>query len=171
MMPTIFIVEDERILRVTLADDLRDAGYKVFEFADAVAALTLLKEHEVDIIISDIKMPRMDGLDFLKKVKEINPDIYVVMMTAFATVETAVTAIKSGAYDFLTKPFSKDMALLIVQRILELKSVKTDNVILRSQLFEKYDFSSFVGGHSETASLFELIKTVSNSNCFIVIIC
>lgn len=166
---TIFVVEDERILRVTLADDLRDAGYKVFEFADAVAALTQLQTQEVDIIISDIKMPRMDGLDFLQKVRTFNPEISVVMMTAFATVETAVQAMKAGAYDFLTKPFSNDQALLVVQRIAELKAVKKDNKILRSQLAAQYDFSSFVGAQNETESLFELIKIVACTNTTVLI--
>jgi len=168
-MPTVFVVEDERILRVTIADDLRDAGYKVFEFADAVAALTLLQNQEADIIISDIKMPRMDGLDFLKRVKEINPDIYVVMMTAFATVETAVQAIKLGAYDFLTKPFPKEQPLLIIRRILELKTVKADNIILRTQLIGEYDFSSFIGDETETKSLFGNVKIVSNSQTTVLI--
>ncbi|MBI4930760.1 MAG: sigma-54-dependent Fis family transcriptional regulator [Bacteroidetes bacterium] len=168
-MPTVFVVEDERILRVTIADDLRDAGYKVFEFADAVAALTLLQNQEADIIISDIKMPRMDGLDFLKRVKEINPDIYVVMMTAFATVETAVQAIKLGAYDFLTKPFPKEQPLLIIQRIQELKTIKADNKILRTQLIGEYDFSSFIGDETETKSLFGNVKIVSNSQTTVLI--
>ena len=100
-MLKIFVVDDERIVRVTTADDLRDAGYAVREFASGQAAIQYLSdtEEEVDIIITDLKMPNMDGLEFLVKAKDLRPNTFVLLMTAFATVDTAVEAMKLGAYD------------------------------------------------------------------------
>lgn len=168
-MPVIFVVEDQRILRVTLADDLRDAGYIVFEFADAVSALSQIKEHEVDIVISDIRMPGLDGLEFLKKVKEINHEIFVIVMTAHATVETAVNAIRLGAYDFLIKPFSNDHVLLTLNRIIEIKTIKNDNKYLRSQLIKDYNVTSFIGSKDEKNTLSDLLGTISNSDATVLI--
>lgn len=168
-MPVIFVVEDQRILRVTLADDLRDAGYSVFEFADATSALSQIKEHDVDIVISDIRMPGLDGLEFLKKVKEINSEVYVIVMTAYATVDTAVDAIRLGAYDFLIKPFSNDHVLLTIGKIIELKAIKNDNNYLRSKLIKNYDISAFVGSQEEKKILSETLNIISNSNASILI--
>ena len=113
----IMVVDDERILRITIADDLRDAGYKVLECASAMAALVSLKEFEPDIVITDIKMPEMTGVELLEKIKKLNPEIAVIIMTAHASIETAVKTMKMGAYDYLVKPFLKDEILFLIERI------------------------------------------------------
>ncbi|MCP4552009.1 MAG: response regulator, partial [Bacteroidetes bacterium] len=87
---SIWVVDDERIVRVTLADDLRDAGYNVKEFADASSAVTLLSSETPDLIITDLKMPGIDGIELLKEVKKLYPEIAVLLMTAYGTVENAV---------------------------------------------------------------------------------
>ncbi|MHB1106773.1 MAG: response regulator [Lutibacter sp.] len=100
----IMVVDDERIIRVTTADDLRDAGYIVMECANAQAALLGLKDFKPNIVISDIKMPGMSGVELLDKIKNFNPEISVIIMTAHGSIETAVQTLKMGAYDYLQIP-------------------------------------------------------------------
>lgn len=170
-MLKIFVVDDERIVRVTTADDLRDQGYTVREFASAQAALQHLSETKevVDLIITDLNMPEMNGLEFLSRVKHLNQDIFVLLMTAFATVDTAVEAMKLGAYDYISKPFNIDELLLSVDRIKELKEVKAENVQLRSQVLKKFDTSTFIGQGSETKKVFELVEIIANKSTTVLI--
>ncbi len=165
----VFIVDDERILRVSMADDLRERGYKVFEFANAGSTLGQILVQEVDVIFTDIKMPQMDGIEFLAKVKEIHPEITVVIMTAYGSIETAVKAIKLGAYDYITKPFQSDEIFLMLERIKELRDVQKDNKQLRAQIQSKYDFSSFIGNSNEMKEVFNLVKAVANTSTTILI--
>lgn len=165
----VFVVDDERIVRVSMADELRDAGCLVFEFASALAALKNLREHEIDVVFTDMKMPQMDGIEFLLKIKEFDPNITVVVMTSYATYPLAVEVIKKGAYDFITKPFQMDLVLLMLERIKEFRAVRKDNIILRSQVQSKFDFSSFVGSSEETNKIFELIKIISDSKTTVLI--
>ena len=165
----IFIVDDERILRVTIADGLRDEGYTVFEFSGASGALQRLLEDKPDVVITDMRMPGMDGLELLERIMQLSPQTVVVLMTAYASVSTAVKALKSGAYDYLTKPFQIEELLAILERICELKKVKSENKRLRSQFEQKFDFSSFVGNPEENASLFELIRIAADSDSNVLI--
>ena len=165
----IFVVDDERIIRVTLADDLKDAGYQVIEFSNAGAALGHLREVEPNIIITDLKMPGMTGIEFLKKIKAYNPQIHVVLMTAFSTVNTAVEAMKLGAYDYIRKPFENEKMLITVKRIEELIKVKSENKFLRAEVQPKYGLSSFVGSTPAVKEMFELIKIVADKDTSILI--
>lgn len=171
-MLKIFVVDDERIVRVTIADDLKDAGYKVREFSSATSALQHLREvdSEVDVIITDLKMPEMDGLEFLKKLKQINPEIYVLVMTAHGSIQTAVEAMKLGAYDYLLKPFNIDELLLIVNRIKEHREIKAENKQLRVQVRKQFDLASFVGMNSAVSNVFELVKIIADKNTTVLIV-
>lgn len=168
---TIYVVDDERIVRVSVADDLRDKGHIVYEFSEAVTALSKIskKKHEVDIVITDLKMPQMDGIEFLSKIKKINPEITVIVMTAYGTVETAVKAIKSGAYDYITKPFQTEEILLMLDRINEMRAIKKRNIHLLSQIRSKYDFSSFVGKSKVLDEMFDLVKIAADSSSNVLI--
>ena len=112
----VFVVDDERIIRVTLVDELRDAGYTVYEFSSANAAMAQLSELEPEIVITDLSMPGMDGIEFLKRIKSFNSEIQVIIITAYSTVSTAVNAMKLGAYDYVTKPFESDDIILTVAK-------------------------------------------------------
>lgn len=171
-MLKIFIVDDERIVRVTTADDLRDAGHNVMEFSSAQAALQHLSEtdSEVDIILTDLKMPNMDGLEFLARVKKINPDIVVLLMTAHATVQTAVEAMKLGAYDYISKPFNIEELLLTIERIKEVREVKAENKQLRFQVRKQFDLSSFIGQSDATNKVFDLVKIIAQKNTTVLIV-
>ncbi|OFX62288.1 MAG: sigma-54-dependent Fis family transcriptional regulator [Bacteroidetes bacterium GWA2_30_7] len=166
----ILIVDDERIIRVTLADDLKDNGYSVFEFSEPRTALLHIRDNDVDVVITDLKMPNMDGISFLKEIKKIKEEIFVVIMTAFASYPTAVEAIKLGAYDFVTKPFDSEKILLIIERIKEVKLLKTENKSLRTQIQQIYDFSSFVGNSPEIKEVFNLVELVANSTSTVLIV-
>ncbi|MDX9770386.1 MAG: sigma-54 dependent transcriptional regulator [Tenuifilaceae bacterium] len=170
-MLKIFVVDDERIVRVTTADDLRDAGYAVREFASGQAAIQYISDtdEEVDLIITDLKMPHMDGLEFLAKAKQLRPNTFVLLMTAFATVDTAVQAMKLGAYDYISKPFNIEELLLSIERIKEVKEVKDENRQLRTQVQKKFDTKNFVGNSEETRKVFELVEIIANKDTTVLI--
>lgn len=165
----IFIVDDERIIRVALGDDLRDSGHKVLEFANAKSALMQLKSEEPDIIITDLKMPEMNGIEFLKRIKEINNKIFVILMTAHSDVETAVEAMKLGAYDYVEKPFDNEKMIILTNRISELVEVKKENKQLKNQLRKEYNLSAFVGSSNVVKQIFDLIKIVSQKSTTVLI--
>lgn len=170
-MLRIFVVDDERIIRVSTADDLRESGYQVREFASAEAALQVIKEEGdcLDVVITDLKMPGLDGIEFMKKIKSQLPGVYVLLMTAHASVDTAVEAMKQGAYDYFTKPFRMEELLLIVKRIEEIKEVKDENIQLRKQVRKKYDLSSFVSSSQEISKVFDLVQIVADKNTSVLI--
>ena len=165
----VFLAEDERILRISLADELRDAGYQVFEFAEASGVLQKIREEIPDLLITDIRMPGIDGLELLERVKQLSPDTVVVVMTAFASVDTAIKALKLGAYDYLAKPFRKEEILHLTERVAELRDIKNDNQRLQSQVSEPFDFSSFAGESEAVLKIFDTIKSVAHSNASVLI--
>ena len=166
----IFVVDDERIIRVSLSDELRDAGYEVFEFAHPKAALMQMKELKPNLVITDLKMPDMDGVELLKRVKEIDKNVFVILMTAYSTVSTAVETMKLGAYDYIEKPFDNQSVLLKIEHIIELKQVKEENKELKLKLNQKYNFSSFVGKSPAIDKVFDLVKIVAKKNTSILIL-
>ena len=166
----IYVVDDERIIRVSLADELRDAGYEVFEFANANSALMQMDGIKPNIVITDFKMPDINGIEFLERIKIIDKNIYVVLMTAYSTVSTAVEAMKLGAYDYIEKPFDNEKVLLIIERILELKQVKDENKELKIKLKQDYDFSSYVGDSSRVTEVFNLVKIVAQKSTSVLLV-
>ncbi|MFK5889196.1 MAG: sigma-54 dependent transcriptional regulator [Flavobacteriaceae bacterium] len=165
----IAVVDDERIIRITIADELRDKDYIVKEYANAQSVLIDYKDYLPDILITDIRMPGMDGIELLKRIKSLNPNIFVIVMSAFGTVDIAVEAMKLGAYDYLTKPFNTDEIFLLIDKINELNSIKKENKILREKVEKKYDFSRFIGDEKTNQELFKLIKIVANTDTGVLI--
>jgi DNA-binding NtrC family response regulator len=166
----IYVVDDERIIRVSLSDELRDAGFEVFEFANANSALMQMNNIMPDIIITDLKMPGINGVEFLEKIKKINKDIFVVLMTAFSTVSNAVEAMKLGAYDYIEKPFDNEKILVIIDRIIELKQIKDENKELKIKLKQDFDFSSYVGDSPGNIEVFDLVKLVAKKSTTVLLI-
>jgi len=166
----IFVVDDERIIRVALADDLKDAGHEVYEFSNASVALMQMKELLPGAVITDLKMPDIDGIEFLKRIKAYNTDICVVLMTAFSNVSTAIEAMKLGAYDYIEKPFDNEKMLMIIERLLELKQVREENKSLKKKLKQDYDFSSFVGKSDVVNKIFDLVKIVAQKSTSVLLV-
>jgi len=165
----VVVVDDERIIRVALVDELRDAGYHVKEFSNAQTALVEMKEFEPDVVVSDLKMPRMDGIEFLKKTKEYFPNTCFILMTAYSTVSTAVEAMKLGAYDYITKPFDNEELLIVLKRVEEFRSVKEENKFFHKQIEKKFELSSFVGQSQPVKEVFNLIKIVADKPTSVLI--
>lgn len=125
------VVDDEEIKRVSLVDDLRDAGLEVIDFAAGEPALDYLKKHHADVVVTDLKMPGISGLDVLTKIRELAAETDVVIMTAYGTVETAVRAMRHGAYDYISKPFSSDELIVLLERLAEERRLRKENAALR----------------------------------------
>ena len=165
----VVVVDDERIIRVALVDELRDAGYQVKEFSNAQAALMEMKEFEPDVVVSDLKMPRMDGIGFLTKTKERFPNTCFILMTAYSTVSTAVEAMKLGAYDYITKPFDNEELLIVLKRVKEFRNAKEENKFFHKQIEKEFELSSFVGQSEPVAKVFDLVKIVANKSTSVLI--
>ncbi|MDA3844829.1 MAG: sigma-54 dependent transcriptional regulator, partial [Candidatus Kapabacteria bacterium] len=165
----IMVVEDEKILRVTLTDDLKEAGYNVQSFSAPLAALAELKKNSFDIVITDIKMPQFDGIELLGKIKKLYPDVCVILMTAFGSIDSAVDSMKKGAYDYITKPFKIEELLLIINRINELQAVKNENTMLKSKLKTDYTFDSYISNSVRGKEILSLAKTISNEPTTVLI--
>jgi two-component system nitrogen regulation response regulator NtrX len=135
----IFVVDDELDIRGTLAGIFEDEGYEVTSAPDGRAALKMLDERVPDLVLLDIWMPGMDGLEVLAKIRERHPDLAVIMISGHGNVETAVRAIKQGAYDFIEKPLSMEQVLLTVRHVLDMQRLKSENLILRERVESKYE--------------------------------
>jgi DNA-binding NtrC family response regulator len=167
----VLLVEDEGALRVSLADDIREAGHEVFDFASALSALEFLrKAPNVAAIVTDWKMPEMNGLDFLHEAKRIHPDVLVILMTAYGTVRTAVQAIKQGAYDYLIKPFETEELLLALDRVAQYLRVIEENRRLAVKLEEHKRFHRLLGRSAAMVRLFEQLAMIAPSSSDVLIV-
>jgi two-component system, NtrC family, response regulator PilR len=166
----VLVVDDERSMRELLSIVLRRDGYDVLIAEDGAAGLELLKRERVDILITDIRMPQMNGVDLLREAKRIAPDIVSIVMTAFATTETAVEALRLGAADYVTK--SKDTAAELrvrVGRELERRRLQQENVLLKRAMKTSNQFSNIIGNSSAMVALFQLIETIAATNSTVLI--
>ena len=143
-MPTVLIVEDEAKMRRLLELDLADVGLQTLSAPDAEMGLKLFRENAVDLIVTDLKLPGMSGLDFLQAVKDTNSSLPVIVMTAFGTVETAVEAMKAGASDYVLKPFSLAELRMVVQKELDVHRLREENRSLREALGKRYEHPNIV---------------------------
>ncbi|MBI5874464.1 MAG: sigma-54-dependent Fis family transcriptional regulator [Deltaproteobacteria bacterium] len=166
----ILIVEDEKIKRITLTDALLKEGYDVLAIDNPVEALNIFKEREFDVVITDIRLPHMDGLAFLKEIKALKPDTTAIVMTAYATVDTAIKAMKLGAYDYITKPFSSEELLLILERLKDFRRLVEENIKLKQEITERYSFGNIVGKSKKMKGVYELIETVAPRDATVLII-
>jgi DNA-binding NtrC family response regulator len=169
MPPRLLIVEDEPTMRIALSDALRAKGYTVAEAADGGEGLRAIQDEHFDMLITDLRLPRVDGLQLLARTQEIQPDCAVVLITAYATVETAVTAIKQGAYDYLTKPFDMEELLLIVRRFLEHRRLAAEYDRLRQEVEGRRGFCGLIGTSPPMRKLFALITQVAKTDATVLI--
>ncbi|MFH1081629.1 MAG: sigma-54 dependent transcriptional regulator [Pseudomonadota bacterium] len=165
----ILIAEDNDLSRENLAEMLLQSDYHVKAVSDGRQAMNDLIEERYDLIITDLRMPQVDGLELLKFAKEMNPDNVVIMITGYATVGTAVDAMKMGAFDYITKPLKDDLVKLTVSRALSFVKLKEENIILKSNLKERYDFGKMIGYSDPVKKIFDAIEKVSASDSTILI--
>ena len=169
MNPKILVVDDDMSLRKMLEAVLTDDGYDVKEADDGQHAIEFVEEQFYDLILMDIRMTRMGGIEALKRIKKLSPGIPVIIMTAYASVETAREALKSGAFDYLTKPLDIDELKLIVQRALRHHQLEQENRYLRERLDDRFDFSNIIGNSRPMKNLFETLAQVAPTDATVLI--
>ena len=168
-MKSILVVDDEKSLRDMLTIMLESEGYDVQTASSGEKAVKLVQDTEFDLVLTDFRMKRANGIEVLEAVKSQNPVTPVVLMTAYASAETAVEAMKKGAYDYISKPFKIEDLQLIVKNAIEKKALTDENQYLKSALNDKYGFENFIGSSSSMKNIFKLIEKVAGSNATILI--
>jgi DNA-binding NtrC family response regulator len=166
----ILVVDDEEIVRESLAGWLRKDGYTVTSAVDGPRALERLRAEPWSILLVDLKMPGMDGIEVLTEAKKLCPDAAAVIMTAYATVETAVGAMKMGAYDYLVKPFDPAELSMLMQKIVAQQTLVHEKHLLRKALKREYQFRDFVSKNAAVQSVFELARVAARSNSTVLIL-
>src|SRR5438270_1700129 len=165
----ILLVEDEAALRQAIAEQLTDHGYQVAQAESGEAALSRLADFAFDIIITDLRLPGINGSEVLEPAVARYPDIVAVVVTGFGTVKDAVEAIKRGAWDFVSKPFQIDELMHALDSALEQRRLKSENAYLRAQLEERYRFEGLIGKSPAMMRLFQLLETVAPTSSTILI--
>jgi len=169
MKPKILIIDDDTSLRRVLEYNLQEAGYLVSAAASGEDGLRLFAEDTPALVITDMKMPGMDGMQVLKAVKERSPETLVIMITAFGTVDVAVEAMKAGAYDYITKPFNRDELRLTVAKALQFSGLAVENKRLKSELADRSDFRSIIGNSPQMAKVFDIVRKVADTDASVLI--
>ena len=162
-MATLLIVDDEAHIRNGLKTALASHAYKILTASDGLHALSLLKSEPVDLIISDIKMPKMDGLTLQEEALKINPKQLIILLTAYGSLETAVEAMRRGAYDFLTKPIHLDKFEMVVERALSTRKLEEENQRLKEELEKNQRLGNIIGRSKIMQDLFEKIKAIAET--------
>lgn len=161
MSYSILVVDDEPNYLVVLSELLRDESFEVFTAPGGVEGLAVVREVDLDMVITDMQMPGMDGLAFLEAVKEINSDLPVIVITAYAEVEKAVSAMQAGAFNYLAKPFSNDELLVNINKAVQHYSLIRENVRLRQEMLVRTGFGGMVGKNRKMLQVYELIEKVA----------
>jgi DNA-binding NtrC family response regulator len=171
MKPTrVLIIDDEPLMRLSMEDALRAVGCEVHAAATGADGLTMLEKGEYDIIITDLRLPGLDGLTILKAAKQRSSRTEVVVITAYGSVETAVGAMKAGAYDYITKPFSMDELLLIIERIRAMLALRDENLRLREELEGQFAFEGILSRNERMREVLEKVKLVAATDSTVLIL-
>ena len=164
MKPSILIVDDDEVMQETLSDVLRKRGYELFTVSSGNGALSVIKKNIIDLILLDMRLPDVDGLEVLKKIKELDTEILVIIMTAYSDVQTAVAAMKAGAYHYINKPFELEELKLMIEKGLETKSLINEVRRLHRQHREEYQNSHIYGVSPQIQYVKELISMISKTH-------
>lgn len=168
-MSSILVVDDEKSLREFLTIMLEGEGYEVVTSGNGEDAVQIIRENSFDLIITDIRMRRSNGIDVLEAARKLQPTVPVVMMTAYASAETAVEAMKKGAYDYISKPFKIEDLQLIVKNAVEKKKLSDENLYLKSELKHKYAFEKIIGKSPVIQRVFDVMGKIAGSNATVLI--
>jgi len=168
-MEKILVIDDEKSILDLLSVVFEKEGYAVETSLSATRAVALMGNEDFDIIISDIKMPKMSGMELLRYVRKNRPDIPIVMITAYGTIKQAVEALKAGAMDYIVKPFDVEELKIIVAQGLEKKRLKEENLFLKKELKERYDFEKMIGKSKVMQEIYNLIEKVARTDSTVLI--
>ena len=165
----ILLVDDDESFCKVLEYNLKEIGYQVIPSHSGEEALDVFREKEVDLVLTDIQMPGMSGLELLYEMKRLNPEMLVIIITAFGSVDTAVDAMKNGAFDYITKPFNRDELHLTIEKAFQMMRLSNENLRLHQQLVERFSFSNIIGGSKKMQELFEMTGRVSQTDSTVLI--
>lgn len=169
MSGKVLIVDDEKLMRISLESQLKKEGYDVKSMDNAIDGLKIVKSEEFDVVLTDLRLSGMSGIDFLKEIKKYNQEIIVVIMTAYGTLESAVSAIKEGAYDYIAKPFSTDELIIKFQRALHHKNTAAEVKRLRKEVQAEFEFWNIIGKSEGIGKVLETVKSVSDRDTTVLI--
>ncbi|RMG00831.1 MAG: sigma-54-dependent Fis family transcriptional regulator, partial [Nitrospirae bacterium] len=165
----ILVIEDEMIMRVTLEDALTAMDYEVHTEETGVGGVNAYIERGFDLVLTDVRLPDINGLEVLKQIKEADPSSQVILMTAFGTIKDAVDAMKIGAFDYITKPFSLEEMGIIIKRALEVKDMKDENIRLKKDLSSCYCFPNVIGESKAMQEVFDIAVRVAKTDSTVLI--
>jgi DNA-binding NtrC family response regulator len=168
-MATILIVEDEAKMLRLLQLNLGEEGYTTLQAPDAETGLKLLRQEKVDLVLTDLKLPRMDGLEFLQTLRRSNATLPVILMTAYGTVETAIEAMKAGASDYVLKPFSMEEIKLLIHKELDVRRLREENRDLREALGQRYRFENIVAHSAKMQEVLAVVERVAPTNSTVLL--
>lgn len=169
MSEKILIVDDEKAIRDSLSEILKEENYSPITAQDGTEALKYIQEGDIDLVISDIKMPNMDGIELLEATSKYSPDTFFIIMTAYASVNTAINALRNGAFDYLIKPVEFDDLLIRVKRLIDYKKLAQENKMLRQRVSADADHQNIIGKSDPMTKVFKLIQRVAPTNSNILI--
>lgn len=167
---TVLVVEDEELMRSILRRLLEDSGYEVVTAASAESALSAFGDNDIAVTLTDIKMTGMDGIELLDRIKGVDPDALVVIMTAYSSVDTAIAALRKGAYDYITKPFVNEDVVQRIKNAIQQRELFHENRALRRELQKQYTFSEIVGKSDSLQKIFSLVEKVADTNANVLIL-
>ena len=168
--PRILVVDDEESHRIMLRAVLKDEGYEVVEAADGTEAVRAVEQEPFDLVLLDVRMKTMDGIEALNEIRKISPLIPILIMTAYASVKTAVEALKAGAFDYLTKPLDIEELKILIEKALELYHLREENLTLKERLGDRFDFSKIIGKSRKMRELFDTLSLVAPTDATILIL-
>lgn len=166
----ILIADDEESIRDSLSMIISEEGFESDVAKDGQEALKKVTQNNYDLVITDIRMPKIDGMELLQKTLEISPQTFVIIITAYASIDTAIEALRKGAYDYLIKPLDFDDVIIRIKRLAEHRVLALENQILKQEISRKYDFENLIGRSRSMMEVFELIKKVSSTTGNVLII-
>jgi DNA-binding NtrC family response regulator len=165
----ILVVDDEEQMRGLLVKVLERKGYQVSVCGNGADALDFLEREPADLVVTDVRMPGLSGMEALRAIKELNPEIVVIIMTAFGSIDQAVQAVKEGAYDYINKPFKIDEMLLTIEKALEERRLRHEVSALRQELRTRYHFENLIGKSRAMQEIFGLIEQVAGSRSTVMV--
>lgn len=166
---TVLVIDDDESLRRVIEYTLHEAGYRVLTAVEGEAGLRAFTREEPAVVVTDIQMPGLSGYEVLKRIKAERPETLVIVITAYGTVEKAVEAMKLGAYDYLTKPFSRDELRMVVAKAFSFRGLQEENLRLKEELTDRLDFSHLIGISDQMQEVFEVVRRVAGTEATVLI--
>jgi DNA-binding NtrC family response regulator len=167
--PKILVVDDEDIVRESLRDWLDGVGYDVETAESGEEALQIIKKKKIKIMLADLVMPGMNGIELMQEAKKVVPELSAVIITAHATIQTAITAIREGAHDYIEKPFCPEKVELLIEKLVERQDLIEENISLRQKIKERFQFEGIIAKSPKMLKIFELIRIVAPTNATVLI--